>query len=203
LARDRQQLTVTDLERQLGELAIRSPVTGMVGTVAVAERQAVTDNTPIVTVVDMTAYEIEMVVPESYAEELAIGLPAIVEIGRNEYPGRVRAVSPEIDNGQVRGRIRFDDTAPDGLRQNQRVSIRLQFETRDDALVVRRGPFYDDGGGRVAYVVDGNRAYRRAIRTGAVSVDQVEIIDGVEAGERIVISSHEPFRNADTVLLTQ
>lgn len=202
-ARDRQQLLVGELERRLAELAIASPVDGMVGTVVIQERQAVTANAPLVTVVDLSAFEIEMTVPESYADDLAPGLPAVVEIGRAQFTGQVRSISPEVEEGQVRGRVRFAGAAPEGLRQNQRVSVRLQLDTRPDALVVRRGPFYDDGAGRVAYVVDGDLARRRAIRTGAVSIDQVEILDGLAAGERVVISSYEPFRGADTVLLSQ
>lgn len=202
-ARDRQQLQVAELQRQLSELEITAPVFGVVGTLAISERQAVTTNTPLLTVVDLTAYEIEMTVPESYADDLAIGQLAFIEVGRSQYNGSVSSVSPEVQEGQVRGRIRFVDQVPDGLRQNQRVSVRVQLESRPSALTVRRGPFYDDGGGRIAYVIDGDVATKRMISTGAVSIDQIEILDGLVAGDRVVISSFEQFKGADTVLLSQ
>ena len=73
-----QRLRVTELERQVAELAITSPVTGIVGNLLVEDRDAVAHNQPIVTVVDLTAFEVELQVPDSYASALEIALDAEV-----------------------------------------------------------------------------------------------------------------------------
>ncbi len=202
LDRDRQRLVVTELERRVTGLAVRSPVNGMVGLLAVDQKSAVARSQPLMTVVDLSAYEIEIQVPQEYGDDLGQDMPAEILIGKGIYGGRIRSVSPEVSDNQVTARIRFDDDLPAGLRQNQRVSARLILEERADALLVSRGPFLDSGGGRIAYVVDGNLAHRRSIKTGAVSTGQVEILDGLGPGEVIVISDLGPFDKASTVLLT-
>ncbi|MEE9141301.1 MAG: efflux transporter periplasmic adaptor subunit, partial [Gammaproteobacteria bacterium] len=112
-------------------------------------------------------------------------------------------ISPEVKNNEVTGRVRFAGAVPDGLRQNQRVSARLLLESKPDAIKVQRGPFLDSGGGRVAYVVEDDIARRRPIRVGSASVREVEILEGLTDGERIVISNLSAFEGAETVLLTR
>ena len=172
LERDRQRLVVQELQRRVGDLNMKSPVDGVVGTLAVAERASVAQNAPLLTVVDLTAFEIEFQVPESYADDLGLGMDAEVTYAARKYAAKVSAVSPEVRQGQVTGRLRFSGETPQGLRQNQRVSTRIVLESRDDVLKVQRGPFLDTGGGRVAYVVQDDVAVRTPIQTGADQRDR-------------------------------
>jgi HlyD family secretion protein len=197
----RQRLVVADLERQVGELAIRSPVDGIVGTVAVADRAAVPANGPLLTVIDLSQLEVELAVPEAYADELGIGMPAEIRFGGQAYAGAISAVSPEVVDGQVTARVRFQGELPAGLRQNQRVTTRVLFESREGVLKLARGPSLDDEGGRFAYVVADGMAQRRPIEIGATSLSEVEIVSGLQAGERVVISGTEAFEGAATILI--
>jgi HlyD family secretion protein len=201
LERDRQRLVVQDLERRVGELNLKSPVDGIVGTLSVAERASVAQNAALITVVDLTAFEIEFQVPESYADDLGLGMEAEVSSGMKKYAAKVSAVSPEVRSGQVTGRLRFSGEVPQGLRQNQRLSTRIVLESRADVLKVQRGAFLDTGGGRVAYVVQDDVAVRRPIRTGATSVSEVEILEGLQPGDRIIISNLGEFERVETVRL--
>ena len=90
---------------------------------------------------------------------------------------------------------------PPGLRQNQRVSVRILMDERDGVLKVERGGFYEAGGGASAYVVRDDVAERRPIRTGAVSVREVEITDGLQEGDQIIVSDTDDFNDAARVLL--
>jgi HlyD family secretion protein len=202
LERDRQRLVVQDLERRVGDLNIKSPVDGVVGTLVVAERTSVAQNAPLLTVVDLTAFEIEFLVPESYADDLGLGMDAEVTYGARKYAAKVSAVSPEVRQGQVTGRLRFSDDTPQGLRQNQRVSTRIVLESRDNVLKVARGPFLDTAGGRVAYVVRDDVAVRTPIQTGASSVSEVEITSGLSPGDQIIISNLGDFERVESVRLT-
>jgi HlyD family secretion protein len=198
---ERQRGVVANFERRVDELTVRSPVDGMVGSIAVQQRAAVTPNQPLLTVVDLSVFEIELSVPESYADDLALDMPAEITYGNSKYEGRLTSISPEVRNSQVVGRVRFAGDAPADLRQNQRVSVRIVLEEKPDALVVDRGAFFESGGGRVAYKVDDGVAHRTPIATGASSIAKVEITQGLAAGDQIVISSLEPFGRAETVLI--
>ncbi len=202
LNRDRQQLLVKELERQVEALIIRSPVNGMIGSLASEQKAAVTKNTPLLTVVDLSQFEIEILVPENYADDLMLGMDAEINFGTDRYAGVITAVSPEVQNNQVTARVRFKGDLPPGLRQNQRISARIILESKSDTLMVQRGPFLDSGNGRIAYVINGDLAQKTSIRVGSTSIGQVEILDGLEAGERIVISNLAQFESADNVYLS-
>jgi HlyD family secretion protein len=200
LAVDRQQLVVAELRRRIDDLAIRSPVTGIVGNVAVTQKAVVNENEPLITVVDLTAFEVEVRIPESYADDLGIGLGADVELNLSQYRGELVSLSAEVVNGEVKGRIRFVGDAPAGLRQNQRVTVRVMMDELLDVLKVQRGSFTDSGSGRSAFVLgDDGLAVRRPIQLGARSVNEVEVLSGLTEGDRIIISSVAEFEDHDTI----
>jgi HlyD family secretion protein len=194
----RQKFTVADVQRRVDELTVRAPVAGIVGTVNVADRSVVTANAPLMTVVDLSQLEIEIEVPETYADDLGLGMTAEVTIGTAKVPGKLSALSPEVVNNRVLARVRLDQQ-PAGLRQNQRVSARILIEERPDVLLVARGPFVEDQGGRYAYVMDGDIAVRRPVRLGATSVSAVEILEGLQPGERVVVAGTDSFEEAGRV----
>lgn len=201
LALDRQRLLAEDLQRQVEELKVRSPVDGQVGQLLVQQRANVAANAPILSVVDLSALEIEVKVPEVFAHDLSIGMGAEIRDSSGNYAGEISAVSPEVVDGQVSGRIRFTDRKPAGLRQNQRLTTRILMDEHPDVLMVERGPFIDTGAGRIAYVVRDGVAERTSIVVGATSLNSVEIVSGVKEGDRIVISGTDQFNGAQRVAL--
>lgn len=203
LARDRQRLLVADLQRQVDLLKLRAPVTGQIGQLLVQQKANVALNAPLLTVVDLTALEVQVDVSETFARDIAVGMPAEIQNGADKYKGEVSAVSPEVVNGQVSVRVRFADAKPAGLRQNQRLSARILLDERENVLMVERGPFVDSGAGRVAYVITDGMAQRRAIQVGATSLNAVEIASGLKEGDRIVISSTDEFAGAEQVVISK
>ena len=203
LQAERQSAVVGELRRQVAALTMRAPFDGQVGQVQIAPGTNVAINAPVLSVIDLREFEVEIRVPESFARDLGIGVPAQVRSSGSEYAAQVSSVSPEVVNGEVTARLRFDaDQQPPGLRQNQRLSARIVLDRRDDVLMVERGPFLEQGGGRIAWVVNGNTAERRPIVTGATSLNAVEIIAGLEVGERIVTSGADQFGNAERVRIS-
>jgi HlyD family secretion protein len=200
-ALDRQKLLVEDLTRQVDELKLRSPVDGQVGQLLVQQRANVAENAGILSVIDLSALEIEVQVPEVFAHDLGPGMAAEIQDSGGKYAGEVSAISPEVVDGQVTGRIRFGDKKPDGLRQNQRLTTRILMDEHPNVLMVERGSFVDTGAGRVAYIVRGDVAERTAIQVGATSLNAVEIMSGVKEGDRIVISGTDQFNGAQRVAL--
>lgn len=198
---DRQKLQVEDLQRRVDDLRIKSPVAGVVGNLNVNQKANVAPNQALLTVVDLSEFEIAIQVPESYADDIGLDMKAEVNFNGNKLAAMVVAVSPEVINNQVSGRLRFIDQDITGLKQNQRLSARILLESKGNALIVKRGPFLESGGGRIAYVVDGTLAQKRLIQTGATSISEIEILHGLESGDTIIISSHVEFEDADTIML--
>ena len=198
-AHARQVLLVDDLRRQVAELAVRSPVDGQVGQLFVAERASIAKDAQLLTVIDLSQLEVEMQVAETFARDLAVNMPGEITGNGQAWKGRVSRISPEVVQNQVAARLRFDGSMPSQLRQNQRLSVRVLLDQRPDVLSVRAGTFIDESGGQFAYVVRDGVAVKTPVRLGARSVDRVEILSGLKAGDRVVVSGAENFHAAASV----
>ncbi len=198
---ERQQIIVQDLERQVKALQIRSPLDGVIGSLIVKEKDTVSQNSPLMTLVDLSAYEIDVQIPENYADDLGVGLKVEVRVDNHEYPAQLIAISPEVSQGQVQGRVRFSEDVPTGIRQNQRISARVLIDTRDQVLKVRRGSFVETGGSHLAFVLTDDLALKREIQLGISSIDEIEIISGLEEGEQIIISTIEPYIQSEKIYI--
>jgi len=198
LLADRQRAVVTEVERQVDALTLRAPFDGQVGQVQATQHTNVVANAPILGVVDLSRFEIEIKVPESFARELTIGMPAQLTGGSGQFAGEISAVSPEVVAGEVNARIRFADKQPQGLRQSQRMQARVLLDTRRNALKIERGPFVEQGNG-YAYVMEGSHAIRRPVKLGVSSLGEVEILSGLQPGDRVVVSGSDLFGDAERV----
>lgn len=202
LLAQRQHAVVEELQRQVDALTMRAPFDGQVGQVQIAQGTNVAINAPILSVVDLSEFEVEIKVPESFARDLAIGVPAQLTTGSGQpYPGKISAVSPEVVSGEVTARVRFDGKQPPGLRQSQRMSARILLDTRKNVLKVERGPFVEQSGGRYAYVMDGSSAVRQPVQLGVSSLSETEVLSGLKEGDRVVVSGADQFGDAERVTI--
>jgi HlyD family secretion protein len=194
----RQALVVRELTRQANALSIIAPVSGIIGNWLVEQKARIAASQPILTVVDLTAFEAELAVPESYADELGLGMDVELSFGNVNVVGQLSSISPEVRNREVTARVRFADSNTLSLRQNQRLSARVLLENRPNVLIVKRGDFLNMGG-EVAYQVSDAVAHKKVVKLGARSMSQVEVLEGGEEGDVWVISGTETFKNDPTI----
>jgi len=199
--RERQGYVVANLKRRVDELTVRAPVNGMVANLAAAEKASVAENAPLMTVVDLTAFEVEFQVADVYARDIKPGMEAQISLDGAQHAGVVTAISPEVRSGQVVGRVKFKGEQPAGLRQSQRGSVRIVIEQRAMARKFERSSEIMSGT-RAVYVVDGDRAMLRPVELGAASVGEIEVIKGLEPGEEIVIGGLGDFRDVPEILIS-
>ncbi|CCQ12787.1 ABC transporter permease [Pseudoalteromonas luteoviolacea B = ATCC 29581] len=197
---ERQALVVEELERQVHNLEITASVSGIVGNLNVQTRALVSKNQALMTLVDLSAYEAQVQVAESYANELGLGMAVELKIGNQQVLGTLTAISPEVNDREVTTRVRFEQSDLQGIRQNQQLSARILLDSKHNILKVRRGTFVQSGG-HVAYKLNGNIAERIDVQLGANSLREVEILDGLDAGDQIIISSYDQFNQAPSVLI--
>jgi HlyD family secretion protein len=202
LERDRQRLTVENLARRVEELTVRSPVDGMVANLGQSEKARVAESAPLITVVDLTAFEIEFQVAETYAGDIKAGMMADITLDGRKHLGTVTAISPEVRQSQVTGRVKFTEGQPPGLRQNQRASVRIVLDERNDVLKFERGSSVDEAT-RSLFVLRGDRAVRVPVELGAASVAEIEVIRGLAAGDKVIISDMRDFDGVDVVAVTR
>jgi HlyD family secretion protein len=200
LERDRQALVVENLKRRVAELNVRSPVSGMVANLGQPEKARIAESAPVVTVVDLGAFELEFQVAETYARDIKSGMAAEITLDGRIQPGTVTAISPEVRQSLVTGRVRFKDQPP-GLRQNQRASVRIMLDERDHVLKFERGPQIDEGTTQV-YVIRGDHAVRTPVQLGAASVSEIEVLHGLTEGDRVIVSDTRDFNGEPDMLIS-
>jgi HlyD family secretion protein len=201
LERDRQALVVASLRDRVAQLSVRSPVDGIVANLAQVEKARVAADTPLITVVDLSAFEIEFQVAETYAGDIKPGMHADITLDGRQVPGTVTAISPEVRQNQVTGRVKFAGTQPPGLRQNERTAVRIVLDERDNVLKFERGAFIDDQT-RAVYVVHGRHAQRVPVELGRPSVSEIEVVRGLAAGDQVIISDMRDANQARDVAIS-
>ena len=185
--RERQGYVVSNLKRRVDELTVRSPVDGMVANLAAPEKASVAENAPLLTVVDLSAFEVEFQVADVYARDIKAGMEAEISLDGHEYQGLVTGISPEVRSGQVTGRVKFAGEQPPSLRQSQRGSVRIVIEQRAKAMKFERSSDIVSGT-KAVYVVDGDQAVLTPVELGAASVGEIEVLKGLKPGQEVVIS---------------
>lgn len=200
----KEQLILEELNRRQLALEVRAPVSGVVGNWLVAQKNTISANTPIMTIVDLSEYEAELTVPEFYADDLGLGLDVALKISGQAIRGEIIAISPEVKANQVIVRARIINTAtkPIQLRQNQRINARIEFEKKEDVLMVRRGAFMGSLGGNFIFALKPEGYAKKVpIVTGISSVDFIEIISGLEAEQKVITSDYSDFSQAKEIYL--
>jgi HlyD family secretion protein len=187
IERERQGYVVANLKRRVDELTVRSPVDGMVANLAAQEKASVAENAPLLTVVDLSAFEVEFQVADVYARDIKAGMEAEIALDGNDYKGIVTGISPEVRSGQVTGRVKFAGEQPPGLRQSQRGSVRIVIEQRAMAIKFERSSDIT-AGTKAVYVVDGDQAILTPVELGAAAVGEIEVLKGLSPGTQVIIS---------------
>lgn len=199
----KQQLIVNELKRRRQALDIKAPIGGIVGNWLVDQKNSISANTAIMTIVDLSEYEAELSVPEFYADELGLGLVVSMKINGIDVKGDIISISPEIKGNQVAVRARIMSENLTQLRQNQRINARIEFEKKHDVLMIKRGAFLGEFAGEFAFKkVDDNTAQKIAIATGNSSVDFIELLSGVNEGDQLIVSDYQQFIDAEHINIT-
>lgn len=195
------QLLVENTQRLVTELDMKAPVSGIVGSWSVDQKSAVALNQALLTIVDLSAFEVEVDIPEAYADTLGIGMSVNVKYNGKEYDASVATISPEVNNNVVKGRVTFIAEPPPGIKQNQRVTSRVIIEEKNDVLFLPRGSFIQHHAGMKIFVVEENTAVLTPIELGARSIDKIEVVAGLSQGQQVVISNTDFVGKAETLNL--
>lgn len=190
----RQKLLIEDQTRRIDALSIRAPVRGVVGSLLVSQYASVAESTPLLTVVDLSVIEVIFTVSESEAPGLVVGTAAVVKSGSTSYPATVTSIYPEIKKGKLEGRLRFDENMPLDLRESQSVDVDIILSRKQDALIIPRSAL--GNGTSYVYRVENDVALRQPVAVEEGGGDTVEVLRGLVAGDRIVVSGLERCEGA-------
>lgn len=183
-------------------LNVRSQIDGELGLLDVVLGQNVSPGQKIGQINDLSDYKIEALIDEHYIDRVKTGLSATFERQGGNFELSVRKVYPEVRDGKFRTDFVFTGERPDNIRSGQTYYINLELGQPTESIIIPKGTFFQSTGGNWIFVVDkdGKKAYRRHIKIGRQNPQYYEVLEGLEAGERVVISSYESYKNSEVLI---
>ena len=186
-------------------LVVRAPVAGRLTDFRMQVGQSIATGKNVGRIDDPARFKLAARIDEFYLNRVASGREGSVEHDGRRYPVRIASVYPQIKDGRFLAELRFSGAQPAGLRPGQSLDAQLTLGEPARALLLPAGPFISDSGGAWVFVLgpDGRMAQRRAIRLGRRSNAQVEVLAGLRAGERVIVSSYAAFGDSTALGISQ
>ena len=199
-----QMRTLYELRRQqLEGLEVRAGMAGVLQEVQVEEGQRVAAGTTLARVAQPRSLKAELRIPETQARDLQNGLAAFIDTRNGVIEGRVMRVDPAVREGSVTVDVALLGDLPRGARPDLSVDGTIEIERLDDALFVGR-PAYGQAHQKVSLFrldEDGQVARRVSVELGRTSVSTIEVLTGLEEGDRIILSDTSAWDGSDRLKL--
>lgn len=184
-------------------LDVRSQIDGEVGQLDIELGQSIVPGQKIGVINDLSDYKVEAKIDEHYIDRVHSGLTATFEQNSKRYELTVRKVYPEVKDGRFKIDFVFRGKRPNNIRTGQTYYVDLQLGESKQAVLIPKGTFYSVTGGNWIFVLDknGQKAYRRNIRIGRQNPAYYEVIEGLEPGERVIVSGYEGYKDNEILIL--
>lgn len=197
------RLNMNMIRRRKENLSVKAPISGELGLLDVELGQSVAAGAKIGQINNLDSYKIEAQIDEHYIDRVAPGLEATFERQSEKYSSVIRKVYPEVRDGKFKADFRFEGQQPENIRTGQTYYLNLQLGQSAEAILIPRGSFYQNTGGKWVYVLnaDGTKATKRSVRIGRQNPQYYEVLEGLAPGDRVIISSYDAFGDKDELLL--
>ena len=196
------QLNMSMIRRRKSNLIVKAPIDGELGLLDVVLGQSIAAGTKIGQINSVGTYKVEAQIDEHYIDRVIAGLEATFERQGETYSTVIRKVYPEVRDGKFKADFKFDGEQPDNIRAGQTYYLNLQLGQPEEAVIVPRGTFYQKTGGKWIYVVnkEGTKAVKREIRIGRQNPQYYEVLEGLEAGEKVITSGYDTYGDSDVLV---
>jgi RND family efflux transporter MFP subunit len=206
-------LMKSDLEREekryvrnglrIDNLIVRAPISGQLSYVSVIPGDRVGAGSSLGEIKGVDDLKLTTLISEYYIERISTGLPASVTYQDRKYDLRVTKINPEIKERNFEIDLVFAGEIPDNIRIGKTYRVQIELGQPEDALVVEKGNFFVSTGGQWVFKLNeaGNRATRQPVVIGRQNPRQYEILDGLKAGDQIIISGYDYFGDAQELIL--
>lgn len=185
--------------KMMKEAQVRSPQDATLIWVNDQVGATVPAGSQLAIVADLGSFKVEAEITDGYADKVLPGNKAIVKIGKEELSGTVGNVVPSVKDGMIQFLIFLDDNDHDRLRSGLKVDVFVINAVRDDALRIERRSFYNGPGDYNLWVMDGDHIVKRTVKLGEGSYDYVEVLDGLNIGDKVVVSDMNKYRDKENL----
>ena len=188
--------------KNLEDLSVRAPVDGKLSGFNIEIGQSITRGGRLGQIDDPDGFKLNVRIDEYYLGRVDLQQIATAEHNGRDLELRVSKIYPQVNEGQFEVDMWFNED-PVGLRRGQTLQVRLTLGDNSDAILIPNGAFYQETGGNWVFVVspDGSEAIRRTVRLGRRNTSYIEVLDGLEPGEKVITSPYTSFVGMDRLNL--
>ncbi|UXP34014.1 efflux RND transporter periplasmic adaptor subunit [Reichenbachiella agarivorans] len=200
LSRTRNNLKM--IKGNLENLYIKAPISGRLSSINAEVGESIQMGQNIGQIDDMNGFKVRATIDEHYIARIYEGLVGSFDFDGANHDLQIAKIYPEVNNGLFSVDLSFTAELPKGIRRGQTLQIKLQLSENIEALQIPRGSFYQTTGGNWVFVVteDGGEAVRRKIKLGRQNPRFYEVLEGLEAGDQVVVSSYEGYEDKDRLV---
>jgi HlyD family secretion protein len=182
-------------QASLDALTVVAPLAGQLTGLDAIVGQTKTPGTVLGQIDSHSKFKLIANVDEFYLSRIAMDQEAVFTVDDQEFKAKVASIHPQVTGGTFRVDLRFEEAAPSGVRNGQAIDLKIKLGGTTAALTVPNGPFYQETGGNWIFVVapDGTSASRRVVHFGRRNPQFIEIENGLEPGDRVIVSSYQAF----------
>lgn len=208
---DQQQASMKSMSAGLGiarnnldALNLKAPVTGKLSGFSIQIGQSLQRGERIGQIDSPGRNKLQAGVDEFYLGRVQVGQSASVDWNGKTFRARVMKIYPQVQNGQFQVDLQFLGEEPQGVQRGQTLQAKLTLGDPAPAKLIPNGAFYNESGGAYVFVVapDGGTAVKRQVRLGRRNPDFIEVLDGLDAGERVITSPYTGFADKDRLDLS-
>ena len=191
------------IRRRLDNLNIKANVDGELASLNPEVGEVISYGSRIGTINVLDAYKMRVEIDEHYIARISIGLTGDCDFAGSSYKGEIKKIYPEVRGGRFAVDMEFESDIPEQIRIGQTSRIRLQLGESREGILLSKGGFYQSTGGQWVFVVDpsGEFATKRDISIGRQNPRYYEVLDGLEPGEKVIVSGYQTFTSHDKLIL--
>jgi HlyD family secretion protein len=183
------------LKTTIENLYIKAPIEGQLSSFSaeIGETKAAGEHLGTIDLPE--GYKLRANIDERYVSRVYIGQVAEFDFAGKTYQLAIGKIFTDVTNGSFQVDLFFEGEEPGQIKRGQTLQIRLSFSSPTDAIIVKRGGFFQETGGNWIYIVDpsGEFATKRKIKIGRQNTNFYEVMEGLEPGEQVIISSYDSF----------
>ena len=190
--------------KNLDDLNVRAPIAGKLSGFNIEVGQSIERGGRLGQVDDPDGFKLNVRIDEYYLGRVDLEQVAVAEHNNRSFDMEIAKIYPQVKDGQFEVDMAFSEE-PVGVRRGQTLQLRLTLGDNTGALLIPNGSFYQETGGNWIFVVspDGSEAIKRPVRLGRRNTSFIEVLDGLEAGERVVTSPYTSYADMDRLSLDE
>lgn len=201
----RMKINLEVMKQKTQDLIVKAPASGQISSLDAEVGESKGKGQNLAQLDILNGIKIRANVDEHYVSRIFTGQKAEFEFAGKKYELQIDKIFPQVNEGKFQVDLFFRNGVPEGLKKGQTLQLKIEMSGETQQVQIPRGGFYQETGGNWIYVLsaDGKTAKKRTIKTGRQNPDFYEITEGLEEGEKVIVSSYETLGDADKLVITK